>query len=283
MIKFGPSGNSESFYNEGHKSTVEAPKWVKERGLDIYEYSFGKGVLMGENTAKLIGAEAQKYGVEITAHAPYFINFANPDDEKGEKNGFYYLLDSMRILGFMDGNRVVFHSGTETKQKREVALENIIKRLTIFKDVKKSEGYENFIICPETMGKFAQIGDLDEIIRISNIDESYYPCIDFGHLNARSLGGLKTYEDYENVIKKLLNGVGREKTENMHVHFSKIMFSGKGEVRHLTFDDDVYGPEFPPLARVFFDYKLTPYVLSESAGTQAEDAKTMKDEYFRLV
>lgn len=87
MIKFGPSGNSESFYNEGHKSTVEAPKWVKERGLDIYEYSFGKGVLMGENTAKLIGAEAQKYGVEITAHAPYFINFANPDDEKGEKTG----------------------------------------------------------------------------------------------------------------------------------------------------------------------------------------------------
>lgn len=91
MIKFGPSGNSESFYNEGHKSTVEAPKWVKERGLDIYEYSFGKGVLMGENTAKLIGAEAQKYDVEITAHAPYFINFANPDDEKGEKNGFNYL------------------------------------------------------------------------------------------------------------------------------------------------------------------------------------------------
>lgn len=90
----------------------------------------------GRNTAKLIGAEAQKYGVEITAHAPYFINFANPDDEKGEKNGFYYLLDSMRILGFMGGNRVVFHSGTETKQKREVALENIIKRLTIFKDVK---------------------------------------------------------------------------------------------------------------------------------------------------
>lgn len=80
-----------------------------------------------------------------------------------------------------------------------------------------------------------------------------------------------------------MNGVGREKTENMHVHFSKIMYSGKGEVKHLTFDDDVYGPEFPPLAKVFFDYKLTPYVLSESAGTQAEDAKTMKDEYFRLV
>ena len=133
------------------------------------------------------------------------------------------------------------------------------------------------------MGKVNQLGTLYEVLELCKVDERLIPCIDFGHLNARSLGGLKTYEDYENVIKKLLNGVGREKTENMHVHFSKIMFSGKGEVRHLTFDDDVYGPEFPPLARVFFDYKLTPYVLSESAGTQAEDAKTMKDEYFRLV
>ena len=144
-------------------------------------------------------------------------------------------------------------------------------------------GLDHIHICPETMGKINQLGDLDEVIELCRLDDYLLPTIDFGHLNARSLGGLKTYEDYENVIKKLLNGVGREKTENMHVHFSKIMYSGKGEVRHLTFDDDVYGPEFPPLAKVFFDYKLTPYVLSESAGTQAEDAKTMKDEYFRLV
>ena len=281
MIKFGPSGNSESFYNEGHKSTVEAPKWVSERGLDIYEYSFGKGVMIGENTARAIGAEADKYGVEITAHAPYYIHFSNPDDEKGE-NGYRYLLESMRAVGFMGGRRVVFHSGTETGLNRDVAVENIIKRLTVFKDIKKAEGYENYIICPETMGKIAQIGDVDEIIRICNIDESYYPCVDFGHLNARTQGGLKSYDDYEVVIKKLINGAGREKTENMHVHFSKIMYGAKGEIKHLTFSDEIYGPEFAPLAKVFYDYKLSPYVLSEGAGTQAEDAKNMKDVYFAL-
>ena len=281
MIKFGPSGNSESFYNEGHKSTVEAPKWVSERGLDIYEYSFGKGVMIGENTARAIGAEADKYGVEITAHAPYYINFSNPDDEKGE-NGYRYLIESMRDVGLRGGRTVVFHSGTETGLNRDVAVENIIKRLTVFKDIKKAEGYENYIICPETMGKIAQIGDVDEIIRICNIDESYYPCVDFGHLNARTQGGLKSYDDYEVVIKKLINGAGREKTENMHVHFSKIMYGAKGEIKHLTFSDEIYGPEFAPLAKVFYDYKLSPYVLSESAGTQAEDAKNMKDVYFAL-
>ena len=132
------------------------------------------------------------------------------------------------------------------------------------------------------MGKIAQIGDVDEIIRICNIDESYYPCVDFGHLNARTQGGLKSYDDYEVVIKKLINGAGREKTENMHVHFSKIMYGAKGEIKHLTFSDEIYGPEFAPLAKVFYDYKLSPYVLSESAGTQAEDAKNMKDVYFAL-
>ena len=68
----------------------------------------------------------------------------------------------------------------------------------------------------------------------------------------------------------------------MHVHFSKIMYGAKGEIKHLTFSDEIYGPEFAPLAKVFYDYKLSPYVLSESAGTQAEDAKNMKDVYVAL-
>lgn len=275
MIKFGPSGNSESFYNEGHKSTLETPKWLKSRGLNLFEYSFGKGVLISEPTARAIGVEAEKEGIEITVHAPYFINFANPDDVKGEA-GYRYLKESMNALRWFNGSRVVFHSGTETKQPRDVAVENIIRRLKAFSVIKKELGFENIVVCPETMGKLAQIGDLDEVIDFCLLDESFYPCIDFGHINARSQGGLKTYFDYEIIIKTLLNRLGEEKTKNMHVHFSKILYTAKGEVKHLTFADDVYGPEFLPLAEVIYDYKLSPYVLSESAGTQAEDAAEMK-------
>ena len=43
-VLFGPAGNSESFYNEGHSSTMEAPKWVKERGLDLFENTGGTAV-----------------------------------------------------------------------------------------------------------------------------------------------------------------------------------------------------------------------------------------------
>ena len=30
MIKFGPSGNSETFYEQGYKSSVDMPKWLKD-------------------------------------------------------------------------------------------------------------------------------------------------------------------------------------------------------------------------------------------------------------
>ncbi len=278
MIKFGPSGNSESFLAEGHKSTIEAAKWLKARNLDVFEYPFGRGVNIGQNTARAIGEEFKASGIEITAHAPYFINFANPDPEKAE-NSMRYLLQTLEALSFFGGERAVFHPGTEGKLPRSEGVELIKQRLKDFVEVKNASGFANKIICAETMGKLAQIGTVEEIAEFCGIDDSIYPCIDFGHVNARTAGSLKTVEDFEKVIKHLLNTVGSEKTKKMHVHFSKIMYTAKGEVKHLTFADDVYGPEFWPLAEVIVKYGLEPVILCESAGTQAEDAEAMKQTY----
>ena len=93
MIKFGPSGNSESFYAAGYSHTEEAAAFVKERGLDCFEYSFGRGVRMSEEKALSIGEAFREAGVEISVHAPYFVNFANPDDEMAAKS-YGYVLDS---------------------------------------------------------------------------------------------------------------------------------------------------------------------------------------------
>lgn len=282
MIKFGPSGNSESFFAEGHKSTVEAAKWLKDRNLDAFEYPFGRGVNIGKSTAAEIGKNFAENGIEVSVHAPYFINFANPDPEKAE-NSKGYLLQSLEALSALGGERAVFHPGTEGKRPREEGVELIKRRLKEFMSLKKDAGFENKIICAETMGKFAQIGTVEEVAEFCNVDESIYPCVDFGHVNARTLGSLKTAKDYENVILYLQNAIGTEKTKRMHVHFSKIMYSAKGEVKHLTFADDVYGPKFEPLAEVLVKYNLEPVILSESQGTQAEDAATMKRIYFEKL
>lgn len=279
MIKFGPSGNCESFYAEGFSHTEEAPAFVKNRGLDCFEYSFGRGVRMSEDKAISIGEAFAAEGVEISVHAPYFINFANPDDEMAAKS-YGYVLDSAKMLKLMGGKRVVFHPAAQGKATREEAVALTEERLKILRDYIYLNNLQDLIFCPETMGKLAQIGTVEEITRFCKIDPVYLPCIDFGHINAREQGSLKTVEDYKSRLQYMIDELGYEKMKHFHMHFSKIMYSVKGEIKHLTFEDEVYGPEFAPLAIALKELKLEPYIVSESAGTQAEDALDMKKTYF---
>lgn len=281
MIKFGPSGNCESFYAEGYSHTEESARFVKERGLDCFEYSFGRGVRMTEEKAISIGEAFEREGVEISVHAPYFINFANPDDEMAAKS-YGYVLDSARALRRMGGRRCVFHPAAQGKEERERAVSRTEDRLKVLRDYIYLNNMQDMAFCPETMGKIAQIGTVEEIVRFCKIDPVFLPCVDFGHVNARGQGCLKTAEDYRRLLSYMCEELGYERMKNFHVHFSKIMYGARGEVKHLTFEDDVYGPEFEPLAEVLCEMKLEPYIVSESAGTQAEDAAQMKRIYLSL-
>ncbi len=279
MIKFGPSGNSSSFYEMGYKHTAQAPEYLDKFGLDCFEYSFGRGITVSESKAEEIGAAFKAKDKEISVHAPYFINFANPDDEAAQKS-YNYVLGSAKFLKLFGGTRLVFHPSTQGKSTREEAVARTADRLKILRDYIYLNDLDDLKFCPETMGKAAQIGTLEEIVEFCKIDEIFLPAIDFGHINAREQGSLKTVEDYKSRLEYMIAELGYERVKNFHVHFSKIMYSGKGEVKHLTFADTVYGPEFEPLAVALKQLKLEPYIVSESDGTQAEDARTMKRIYF---
>lgn len=280
MIKFGPSGTDDAFLAHGYSHTVEVPRFLKECGLDIFEYSFGRGVRISEETARKIGKEFAENDLGISVHAPYFINFATDDPQKREAT-FGYLFSSLDALRLFGGNRVVFHPGSPLKYDRRDAMNRLLNAFERFMDIFYAEKYDWALVAAETMGKINQLGDLDEIIEICRIAENVIPCVDFGHLNARTQGGLKSYDDYKRVLDLLIDRVGEEKVKKMHIHFSKIEYGKGGEIRHLTFEDNVYGPEFEPLAILLSEYKLEPWVLSESAGTQSLDAKTMKNLYFK--
>lgn len=279
MIKFGPSGNSESFHLEGYSKTEDAAKWVKNKGLQLFEYSFGRGVNITDEKCISLRGAFEKEGVELTVHAPYFINFANTDDEMIEKS-YGYVLDSAKKCRIMGGKRVVFHPSTQGKLSREEAVELTEKRLKILAEKIEEKGFDDMYFCPETMGKSAQIGTVEEITRFCKIAPFYIPTVDFGHVNAREQGSLKTATDYRARLEYMIDNLGYEKMKNFHIHFSKIMYTAKGEVKHLTFEDSVYGPEFEPLSTALKELKLEPYVICESAGTQAEDAEYMKNVYF---
>ena len=281
MIKFGPSGNCDSFYAAGYAHTEQAAEFVKNFGLDCFEYSFGRGVRMTEDKAISIGEAFKKAGIEISVHAPYFINFANPDDEMAAKS-YGYVLDSAKMCKLMGGKRIVFHPAAQGKATRFEAVDKTVERLKILADYIALNNLEDMIFCPETMGKQAQIGTVEEITEFCKIAPFYTPCIDFGHINAREQGSLKRTEDYAERLAYMVEHLGYERMKNFHSHFSKIMYSAKGEVKHLTFADEIYGPEFAPLAVVLRKLDLHPYIVSESDGTQAEDALEMKKTYFSL-
>ena len=282
MIKFGPSGNSASFYAMGYKHTAQAPEYLKKFGLDCFEYSFGRGITLSKEKAEEIGAAFADAGMEISVHAPYFINFANPEEEAAQKS-YGYVLNSARYLKHFGGSRLVFHPAAQGKQSRTEAVERTAYRLKTLRDMIYENGLQDIMYCPETMGKLAQIGTLEEVVEFCKIDKIYTPAIDFGHINAREQGSLKTVEDYKSRLEYAIGELGYDRMKNFHVHFSKIMYGGKGEIKHLTFEDAVYGPQFEPLAVALKELGLQPYIVSESDGTQAEDAKAMKDIYFNTL
>ena len=278
MIKFGPSGNGEAFYSLGYKHTEEAAGYCKNLGLDCYEYSFGRGIMLSEGKAQTIGQAFKESDIEISVHAPYFINFANPADEAAQKS-YNYVLSSAKFLKLFGGKRVVFHPAAQGKATREEAVQKTADRLKILRDYIYLNNFDDLYFCPETMGKIAQIGTLEEVVGFCKIDKIFLPTIDFGHINAREQGSLKTAEDYKSRLEYMISELGYERVRHFHVHFSKIMYGGKGEIKHLTFEDMQYGPEFEPLAVALKQLKLEPYIVSESAGTQAEDAVEMKRVY----
>lgn len=278
MILFGPSGNSEQFYEEGFKHTYEAMAWVAGMGLNAYEYSFGRGVRIGEKTAAIVREEAEKNGIAMSVHAPYFINLATDDDEKRQKN-LDYFLESARAAKWLGADRVVFHPGSCAKMDREQAFMLTVQNFAWILQKLDEAGQGDLTYCPETMGKVNQLGNLEEIIQLVSLDDRVLPTIDFGHLHARDRGAINSPEDFEAILKALIGGIGFERTKNMHVHFSRIEFTAMGEKQHRTFADEGFGPYFEHLAPMLLKYGLEPRIICEAKGTMAMDALAMKRIY----
>ncbi len=271
---FGPAGNSVSFKQEKNLSLLE---YLESFNLKAYEYQCGMGVRITKEKAKIFGESLK--GIAISIHAPYYISLSSVEEEKRKKS-VLYILKTAEIAKEMNAKRIVVHSGSckNIERKKALALaEETLKEAVL---ELKREGLKDVLICPETMGKINQLGDLDEVISLCKIEESFVPCIDFGHLNARSFGGIKTKEDYLKILDKVENELGFERLKIFHSHFSKIEYKEPGgERKHLTFEDKIYGPEYEPLLELVVKKNLEPVFICESAGTQAEDAMKMLKTY----
>lgn len=273
---FGPGGNSKSFYDEGFKSTLQAPGWLEKRGLDAYEYQAGNGLSASASTLAQIGAKAKEHGILMSLHTPYYISLSGVEEEKRLKS-LNYIKSSLDAAELLGADTIVIHTGSAAKISRQEAMrlaaDTLVRNMEAVGDTKIKMGLE-------TMGKINQLGTLDEVITLCKIDPHYVPVIDFGHLNARACGGFFTDVDsYRAVFDKIACELSDETAKNVHCHFSKIEYTGAGEKKHLTFADDVFGPAFEPLIEAIVKENVTPRIICESDDTMAEDALAMKNYY----
>ena len=277
---FGTAGLSESFEKMGFSKNTEIPLHLQKFGLTAFEYQCGRGVRLSQAGGQAI-LKADPT-VTYSVHAPYYISMSSLEVEKRDAS-VNYMLQSAAAVRSLGGRRAIFHAGSAGKQSREQALTLAIDTMYKMVEAMAREGYEDIIMCPETMGKINQLGDLDEVLALCRIQKNITPCIDFGHLNCRTMGGLKTKRDYADILDKMALVLQDERASNFHAHFSKIEYTAGGEKKHLTFADSTFGPEFEPLMELIAQRNLSPVIICESDGTQAEDAASMQNYYKTLL
>lgn len=281
QIRFGPAGAPDSFYAEGYKSSLDMPGWIHKRGLDAYEYQCGRGVNIGEDMAALLGFLAKEREIALSIHAPYYINLSATDMTMRAKTRGHFL-KTCRVARAMNAKTVVFHPGSGSGGDRR---DIVARAKKFFREILlelDDEGCGDIILAPETMGKRNQLGSLDEVLELCQLGGRVAPAVDFGHIHALSGGMLTNRDAYELLLDRIEEVLGRVYLQKLHIHFSPVEFTTGGEKRHRTTLEPKYGPDFQPLAQLIAEKGLTPTIICESAGRQAEDAIIYRDIYRRV-
>lgn len=271
--RFGPAGLSDSYTVKKFDPEAIAAH-TAARGLTAFEYQCGRGVRLAADKAAALGRAFAEQGIVPSVHAPYYISMSSLEEDK-RLHSIDYLLQSCALVRQLGGRRVIFHAGSCGRQSREAALEKALDTMQRAVRACDEAGFEDCVLCPETMGKVNQLGDLEEVLALCGVDERITPCIDFGHLYARSLGGITGEADYEAILDRMEEALADDRARAFHSHFSRIAYTKGGEKCHLTFADTEFGPPHQPLMGLLRRRGLTPTIICESAGTQAEDAAAL--------
>lgn len=278
MILFGPSGRDELTKKI---DVLKIPQILADLGLYAFEYAFTHGVRINDENAIKFGCECKKYNVSLSVHAPYYISLTTSDPIK-QKNNIIYFEQCIKKMKLMGAKVLVFHPGSLFGQTREHAFSLCKKNLKeIIMHLREAKLLNGIYLCPETMGKLGQIGTIDEIIELCNIDKNLVPTLDFGHINSFTGGQLKQIDDFKLIFDKVNTFLEKQKKDRFHIHFSKIKYGIRGEIKHLKFNE-LGEPDYHMFISALKNYSFNVNVICESSGSQISDAVVMKNLYQNL-
>ena len=267
-LLFGTAGTPIS---SSGSDSISGIKRVHELGLGCMELEFVRGVKMKEETARNVSVIAKELGIELSVHAPYYINL-NGEGETRLKSR-ERILNSARIGNICGARSVVVHAGFIQKDTREAVYEKIKNELIQIREQMNTEGL-SIALRIETMGRISQFGTLEEVLAITEVT-GVLPCIDFSHLHAVS-GKNNSPEEFAQILGSIEKKLGREGLNDMHIHVSGIEYSSKGEKNHLELEKSDFN--FRELTQAFSDFKIQGLIICESPNLEV-DAMKLKKEY----
>jgi deoxyribonuclease-4 len=277
-IRFGTVGAPQTTPESG---TPAAVAHTRALGLDHLEIAWVQSVRVSDDTCALIKAAAQQYGVSLSIHAPYYINLNSQTAELMQKSDERLLAAARK--GFLAGAKdIIFHPGSYHNQPPEQVYERAKEKLLEITAILRGEGVA-VNLRPETMGKSAMFGTLDEVVRLSADVPGVLPCIDWAHLHARvGDGTFNSYDEFAAALESIKTHLGPDGLKRLHFHLSGIAYTPKGEKAHIPLNEADL--RYRDLLRALVDYEVV-----ATCGVEApepfhvSDALTIQATYRRLV
>lgn len=254
--------------------SVGAIHQLASLGLYGLELGWVRAVRVSEETCAAIKAAGQETGVVISVHAPYFINL-NGDDEEWPKSR-KRLMDAAHYGNLAGATDIIFHPGSYFGEPPDQVLETAIPRLReCVEELHKADNH--VILRPETMGKSAMLGSLEDTLTMSKEIPGVEPCLDFAHLHARTGdGSLNSKDEWIPLLEQYSEVLGKDSLQRLHIHMSGIEYSEKGERNHLPIAESDFDLE--GLFNALKEMKCGGRILCESPILE-DDALYMKQTW----
>lgn len=251
--------------------SVGAIQQIHAVGLDALELGWVQSVRVSEDTCAAIKKEAEVQDVLISVHAPYFINL-NADEEEWPKSR-KRLMDAAYYGNLAGATDIIFHPGSYFEKPAEEVLSIALPRLSACVKELRSSG-NPVTLRPETMGKSAMLGSLEDTLIMSRAIEGVLPCVDFAHLHARAAGKINSRDEWLTQIDLIEKALGKDALQRMHIHLSGIEYSAKGEKNHLPLKESDFN--LVELIGVLVKRKCSGRIMCESPIME-EDALYIKE------
>lgn len=270
-FRFGTVGSPLSTPKKPGGS-VGAVLRINELGLNALELGWVRAVRVTEETCAAIRSTAQAQEVSVSIHAPYFINLNATDEEW--TNSRKRLMDAALYGNLAGASDIIFHPGSYFGKPPSEVLPLAIQRLQGCLEELKAAG-NPVTLRPETMGKSAMLGSLEDTLAMAKSVPGVEPCIDFAHLHARpGDGSVNTYDEFAHILELYGKALGEAAFTRLHIHLSGIQYGEKGEKEHLPLKESDLN--LKGLFKALAAFHCAGRILCESPIME-DDALYMKD------